>query len=136
MQRDSNDYDCLELLPMVAPGEDLGHGSVVYDDKGLPVVACFAFMTVGVGICWFERFVSRPDTPTAEGRDAAAICYAWLERYVHALGYGLVYAHCCRPGMAREAEKLGFVRQGGAMIEMAKVIEPSTSWDLSQQPPH
>ena len=126
VQRDPLDYDCLDLLPMVEPGSTechLGHGCVIFDDDGRPVLAGFAFMVIGVGIAFFERAISRPRTPLGVARAAGRMATDWLECYCKAQGYNLYFTHCKRESMARSMEKMGFVRSGGSMIELAKLVE-------------
>lgn len=120
MQRDQEDYDCLDLLPMV--DQDAGHGCVVSDDNG-PVVAGFAMMTVGVGIAWFERLVSRPGLQYQVTRRAGALVYGWLEEYVKEFDYHLGYAHLQDARMGRELSRLGFVEMGKNMLLMGKILE-------------
>ena len=120
MQRDDEDYDCLDLLPMV--DQDNGHGCVVSDETG-PIVAGFAMMTVGVGIAWFERFVSRPGLHYKKTREAGALAYGWLEAYVKELDYHLSYAHLGDVRMGRELSRLGFVEMGRNMLLMAKNLD-------------
>ena len=102
--------------------QDAGHGCVVSDENG-PVTALFAMMTVGVGIAWFERLVSRPGLHYKATRRAGALAYGWMEEYVKEFDYHLCFAHLGDVRMGRELSRLGFVEMGQNMLLMGKNLD-------------
>jgi len=97
-------------------------GGVVEDDEG-PIMAGFVYMSVGCGVCFFDRMVGRPGCLPVDLRDAAQFLIEYLQIFAVGNDYKLAYARIERDGMVRELEKLGFCTIGKGITIMGKLIE-------------
>lgn len=97
-------------------------GGVVEDENG-PVAFAFLFMSLGCGVGFIERLMTRPGAPPRVKLAACGLLVDFLSRLARANDYGIVYSTLEDKRMARLArDRFGFEVLAQDVVACAKTL--------------